>query len=370
MDGAIGAARAGHDVIVSPTSHCYFDYPQTRDLLSPGWMGLITLEQVYSFDPVPPEITPAQAQHILGVEGNVWTEHAPQERVDWQAFPRLCALAEVAWTPQDKRDFGDFCRRLAAHYPRLDALGVTYFIPPPRCISLDSRLDGVSRETLFTESTRVGLENPLGKGVIHYTLDGSEPDATSPRYKEPIRVDTTTVLKARLILNADRQSDVAGCRLRKLHPLKPIEASATEPGLHYLYYEGTWQRLPDFTALMPSARGSTATFSLDMRQRGEGFGVRFEGLFEAAADGLYTFHVSSDDGSRLHVGNELVVDNDGLHAAHEVGGQVILRKGLHPIRLDYFQAGGARELVVQYEGPGIRRQTIPASALHRAAPAP
>ena len=86
--GAIEAAKMGHDVIVSPTSHCYFDYPiETTDV-----------PKVYSFDPVPPELSAEEIKHVLGTEGNMWTEYAPQEVVDHRLFPRIVALEEVAWT--------------------------------------------------------------------------------------------------------------------------------------------------------------------------------------------------------------------------------------------------------------------------------
>lgn len=128
MNGAIAAARAGHDVICSPTQHCYLDYPQAPTEDNHGWMKLTTLEQAYAFEPTPPELDAAQARHVLGIEACMWTEHAPQERVDWQVFPRLCALAEAAWSPK-KRDWPDFQRRMQAHDARLDALGVRYFKP-------------------------------------------------------------------------------------------------------------------------------------------------------------------------------------------------------------------------------------------------
>jgi hexosaminidase len=130
MDGALAAARAGHDVISSPTSHCYIDYPQGPDPTMPTWMKQITLETIYSFEPTATELTAEQARHVLGAEANLWTEYAPQPHVDHQAFPRLCALAELTWSPAEKRDFGDFSRRMGVHYQRLDALGVEYYVAP------------------------------------------------------------------------------------------------------------------------------------------------------------------------------------------------------------------------------------------------
>ena len=129
MEGAVAAARAGHDVIASPTSHCYINFPQAPDPTAPDWMGLITLEQLYAFEPTPPELDAEQALHVLGAECNLWSEYAPQERVDCLAFPRLCALAELTWSPREQRDFGDFAQRLKTHLRRLEALGVQYYRP-------------------------------------------------------------------------------------------------------------------------------------------------------------------------------------------------------------------------------------------------
>jgi hexosaminidase len=130
MDGAIAAVQQGHDVIASPTSHCYLDYAQAK-LPSEHDFGFLTLEQCYSFEPTPAEFTPAQAAHLLGIEMNLWTERAPQDRVDHQLFPRLCALAEVAWSPATDRSFQEFSQRMETHYRRLDVLGVQYFAYPP-----------------------------------------------------------------------------------------------------------------------------------------------------------------------------------------------------------------------------------------------
>jgi hexosaminidase len=130
MDGAIAAARAGHDVVSSPTSHCYLDYPQFPAPTT-QYAPVTTLQTTYSFEPTPAGLTAEQAKHILGAEGNMWTERAPQDRVDYMVFPRLCALAEVAWSPKELRDWDDFAARMKAHYQRLDALGVRYAKPPP-----------------------------------------------------------------------------------------------------------------------------------------------------------------------------------------------------------------------------------------------
>jgi len=129
MEGAVAAAQQGHDVIASPTSHCYFDYPHTKKQAAslPDWMGLLPTEKVYSFEPIPEGLTAEQQRHILGGEGNVWTEVAPQEEVDSRAYPRLTALAEALWSPKELRSWEDFSNRMQAHYKRFDILGVDYY---------------------------------------------------------------------------------------------------------------------------------------------------------------------------------------------------------------------------------------------------
>ncbi|MFJ3893821.1 beta-N-acetylhexosaminidase [Streptomyces sp. NPDC090083] len=133
-EGGITAARAGHDVVMCPEQHVYLDWRQAPGEDEPVPIAHVrTLEDVYRFEPVPEQLTEAEAGHVLGAQANVWTEvmedHA---RVDYQTFPRLAAFAEVAWSALPapaERDFADFERRMAAHYPRLDALGVAYRPP-------------------------------------------------------------------------------------------------------------------------------------------------------------------------------------------------------------------------------------------------
>ncbi|MFJ6083017.1 beta-N-acetylhexosaminidase [Streptomyces sp. NPDC092369] len=132
--GGIAAARAGHDVVMCPEQYVYLDHRQHGGPDEPVPIGFVrTLEDVYRFEPVPAELTPEEAEHVLGTQANVWTEvMEDQARVDYQTFPRLAAFAEVAWSALPapaERDFADFERRMTAHYARLDALGVAYRPP-------------------------------------------------------------------------------------------------------------------------------------------------------------------------------------------------------------------------------------------------
>ncbi|MFG2820963.1 beta-N-acetylhexosaminidase [Kitasatospora sp. NPDC048365] len=127
LTGARTAARRGLDVVACPDDRVYLDYRQSeRDDEPIPFAVPLTLEDAYRFDPVPPELTPEQARHVIGGQANIWTEHMDNPRtVDYYAFPRLCAVAEALWS-EGERDFDEFRTRLADHLPRLDALGVEY----------------------------------------------------------------------------------------------------------------------------------------------------------------------------------------------------------------------------------------------------
>ncbi|WP_189335375.1 beta-N-acetylhexosaminidase [Actinoplanes ianthinogenes] len=127
MTGAVAAARRGHDVVACPDDLVYLDYRQSESPDEPIPVAIpLTLRDVYAFEPVPAQLTPEQARHVLGGQANIWTEHADSPRaVDYLAFPRLCAVAEVLWTTGE-RDFAEFEARLDRHLARLDALGVEY----------------------------------------------------------------------------------------------------------------------------------------------------------------------------------------------------------------------------------------------------
>ncbi|MFG2196310.1 beta-N-acetylhexosaminidase [Streptomyces sp. NPDC048639] len=132
--GGIAAARAGHDVVMCPEQQVYLDHRQAAGDDEPMPIGYVrTLEDVYRFEPVPPQLTPAEAARVLGAQANIWTEVTEDRgRVDYQVFPRLAAFAEVAWSalpPPAERDFAGFASRMTSHYARLDALGVGYRPP-------------------------------------------------------------------------------------------------------------------------------------------------------------------------------------------------------------------------------------------------
>lgn len=126
--GGIAAARGGHDVVMAPDSHTYFDHYQSQEPGEPLAIGgFLPLEKVYEFEPIPAELTPQEAQHILGAQAQLWTEYLKGPgHVEYMAFPRLLALAEVVWSARERKDLAGFLARVAVHEQRLAGLGVNF----------------------------------------------------------------------------------------------------------------------------------------------------------------------------------------------------------------------------------------------------
>lgn len=143
----------------------------------------------------------------------------------------------------------------------------------------------------------------------------------------------------------------------------PDNPANTTAGLSYAYYEGDWNTLPDFGTLKPAKSGTVTTVSLTPRTRNELFAFRYTGYVSVPTDGQYTFYLNSDDGSQLFVGSQLVVNNNGLHAATERSGSIGLKAGLHALTVTFFEKTGQEVLVASYAGPGLSKQVIPAAAL-------
>lgn len=196
VEGGIAAAKMGHDVIMTPNKYCYFDYYQADPESEPPAIGgMITLRTVYSFDPVPEELTSAEAKHILGAQGNLWTEYIPTpSQAEYMALPRMAALAEVTWSPKKVRDWNDFLFRLQEQFIRLDHMKVNY--------SRGSY--GINVKTVKgpkENSITLHLDSEQFNPEIHYTLDGRETTSASPRYTGPIPFTGNGIVRAGIFVD-------------------------------------------------------------------------------------------------------------------------------------------------------------------------
>mgnify|MGYP003575217248 CR=1 FL=1 len=195
IQNGIKAAQQGHNVVMTPGEYCYFDHYQSDAHGEPiAWGGLTTLEKVYSYNLLPAALKENEAQYILGAQGNLWTEFIPTAaKAEYMVFPRAVALAEVAWSAPEQKNYADFMRRLVPYLQRLDAYNVNY---ARHLYSLKLKDSVNGKGQIFV--TLSGAEN--GR-PIYYTLDGSAPGAKSSIYKTPIPIKGNTQINAAVLLN-------------------------------------------------------------------------------------------------------------------------------------------------------------------------
>lgn len=203
------SARMGHDVIMTPGSYMYFDFYQADPRHQPVAIGGYTpIRKVYSYNPIPQDsLTAKEAKHFLGVQANTWTEYIPTpEHLEYMMFPRALAVAEIGWTPQEKRDWQDFKPRVNAHIPVLQRMGLNPF-PLSNELEFDMVVDTIQKEI------RVTMDAEKYPAEIHYTTDGSTPTASSPIYQEPIVVKDSAKIVAGIFVNGQLQDRVSEQRV-------------------------------------------------------------------------------------------------------------------------------------------------------------
>ncbi len=222
---------------------------------------------------------------------------------------------------------------------------------PPRC---------EQRAPIFVDRTTVGFVPMASDVTIRYATDGTDPTAASPVFEQPLEITESVTLEARAFWADGTVSRTSTCPLAKTPPRLAVSVANAEPGLRVDVYEhdGSWRALPPFDSLSALATKVANRVDLSAAPRDEDFGLRFRGFIRVPEDGVYGFHLASDDGSRLVIAGEVVVDNDGIHGARERSGYVALGAGLHPVELVFFQGRGGVALTLHYDGPGFERREL------------
>jgi hypothetical protein len=217
----------------------------------------------------------------------------------------------------------------------------------------------------FLKKATVALSQP-DNAAIYYTLDGSLPDEKSSLYEEPVSISRNLVFKAIAVDKEGSKSVPVNIEFEEVSELlEPVNIEENpEGGLAYRCFEGKWDRLPETSLLKPVDTGVAGSINLESRCFEHGFCLEFNGFIDVPEDEVYTFYTRSDDGSRLWIGDKLVVDNDGIHGEIEKWGQIALRKGLHPLCVKYFEREGDSFLKVFYRIAGSDKKEIPSGILY------
>ncbi len=196
---------------------------------------------------------------------------------------------------------------------------------------------------IFQQQTQMQLLASSPQLRIVYTTDGSEPNAQSTVYTRPLTIQQSCTVKARAYTSEGFASRMVSYPVVKMAPMPPVKVGKLKPGLRWAYYEGSWDSLPDFSALSPLKKGVMTTISeKNVPARDDEFGIVLEGYVNIPQTDTYKFYTRTDDGSQLFIDGQLVVDNNGSHAANYKYGSTILEKGYHRIKMLYFESHGSQ----------------------------
>jgi len=222
----------------------------------------------------------------------------------------------------------------------------------------------VFSDILFLNDRTIILTGAEPGANIYFTLDGTEPTEKSTPYTEPITITKTSVLKTRSYVEGISPSYPITVHFRKIDMLEAVDVSGLEPGVKYLYREGRGvMSARDQKAAPILDTGVLKTFNVDAIKDDRPFGYNLSGYLKVPETGVYKFSLEANDGAILYLNGKEIIDNDGGHRAQRLDSKIGLKKGWHPIKVEYFQQGLAKSLIVSWEGPGVEGQEISKNVL-------
>ncbi|WP_166921140.1 family 20 glycosylhydrolase [Flavobacterium poyangense] len=365
--GGIAAAKQNHFVIMNPEQVLYLDYNQGYSPQEPLTVGrLITVDKIYNYNPTPVDsLTIDQQKYIIGVQSNLWSEYLTNPaKLNYQLYPRMFALAEIAWTqPQNKNYINFTLNQMPHHLEKLEAQKRLYKVPTPF---------GSNETALIASQYILDLKPTIKNGQIFYTIDGYNPDETAVLYEKPTTINIPKgeyrIIKTVQISPSGRKSSINKILVRN-PDLKPaLTTKPTKQGLKYDYYTGTlFQQVQDLEFAKPVNSGIfEGTISSEKwKTKTERYiGLKFSGYIYVPETANYTISTLSDDGSKLFIDDELIVNNDDIHWLNEAYGAVKLEKGFHKFNISYFDQVGGTVLNCFIQQEGKEKEEIKASQLY------
>ncbi|MFI3295050.1 MAG: family 20 glycosylhydrolase [Rikenellaceae bacterium] len=335
-DAVPQATSSGNKVVMSPCFEMYFDLGE----------GPKTLRSCYEFDPVLPKLDEQQAQHILGVQGNIWCERIPTvSRMHHQSFPRMLALAETGWSQKETKDWDSFFDRFIAEADFLDAKDINYRIP---------NITGFENVNVFTDSIRIELENPLPNIAIRYTTDGSIPTINSELYTQPITLRESTEFAFRGFRPNGTTGETFRASYRKENYMLSRDVNPTGDGMQVKWYNYKGVKKEKQCHLINKEGTLERTYVIDSMVMGKeikGYmGVIATGYIDIAEDGIYKFALTCNGGATMSIDDTFLIDNDGTHGEVKVTAQKALAKGWHKIEVRYFSVNNGGSVRLEMDG--------------------
>ena len=342
--GGIEAAKEGHDVIMTPGNWCYLDHYQGSSNVEPVAIGgYTTLEESYSYDPLPKELDAEKHHFIQGTQGNVWSEYMYDgDLAEYRIYPRIIALAEVNWTQKENKDYTDFLRRMDNNFVRLDLHNINYHIP---------LAEGPNNHVAFTDKATIEFTTTRPMKIV-YTTDGTEPTVDSPVYAQPLELTANTTIKAATVLLSGKMSKVRTINVVKESFAPAADVKTTGKGLKMKTTDGTFIKVAD---LKKATKWEEKTFN---PEKAKGLfdykkpsAAVFTGYIDIAEDGIYEFATNVD---QLFIGEKLLINNDGeVKRFSRNNSSVALAKGKHAVKIIFLNnvIGGWPQ---SWNGPNVQ----------------
>ncbi|MHC0439276.1 family 20 glycosylhydrolase [Flavobacterium sp. 3-210] len=364
--GGISAAKQKHNVIMNPEQVLYLDYNQGYSPQEPLTIGrLTTVEKIYNYNPTPVDsLTIEEQKYIWGVQSNLWSEYLTSPaKLNYMLYPRLFALAEIAWTQPQNKSYNHFIlNQMPYHLEKLEQQKRLYKVPTPF---------GSNETAIIASKYILDLKPTIKNTQIFYTIDGYNPDETAEFYTKPVIVNIPKgeyrIIKIVQISPSGRRSSISKILVRNPDLKSALAIKPTKKGLKYDYYTGTFQQVQDLELIKPVNSGifEGAISSEKWKTKTERYiGLKFDGYIFIPETANYTISTLSDDGSKLFIDNELVVNNDGIHWLNEAYGAVKLEKGFHKLNISYFDQIGGTTLTCFIQQEGKEKQEISESNLY------
>jgi alpha-L-fucosidase len=222
----------------------------------------------------------------------------------------------------------------------------------------------ISDSDVFVTKCPVTLSSGSPRLIVRYTLDGSMPGPTSPVYSRPLELSRTMTIKARSFFDGRAVTPVVEKTISRVSPWRAATGAPLRPGLDREIYDGSWSAMPVFSGLKGTRSVATGV-AIPTEADREHVGMRLSGFLRIATDDVYRFGLTSDDGGRLYIDDQLVVDNDGLHVATEKHGSAPLARGAHKVVVEWYNATGSTALALRWARLGENLAPVPDSAFGR-----
>lgn len=335
-EGGIASALQNHDVIMTPSNNgMYLDYYESDPKVEPVTIGgYYPLTTVYNYDPVPDTlVTMGKEHYIKGVQANNWSEYMyTTDLMEYRMYPRILAVAEIAWTPLKMKNYADFERRIDNAYVRLDEHGINYHIPQPE------QPYGSCNFVAFVDSAKLIFKTVRPETMI-YTLDGSEPTPSSREYTEPIKITKTTKIKIRSVLPSGKMSPVRSIMVEQqtLAPAKQVKKIL--PGLKMEMTYGTFLKTSELENALNWKEGTIKSLrelssqekTSDSMRGIKHYGAVTTGYVDIPEDGVYYFSSNNDE---VWIDGNRIINNEGeVKRFSRNDTSLALAKGLHELKV-------------------------------------